>query len=308
MGEVFSLLTAILWGFAVIYYKKAGDKISPIALNPFKTIIGFILFFITIKFLGEPMIQPVGDGSLITKEYYWRLILSGIIGVGIADAIFFKALNILGAGLTAIVDCLYSPTIIVLAYFMLGERLGSMQIVGAIIILGAIFYAAMKIESIKISRKDFKKGIFLAWFSFLLMGWGIVIIKPILTVFSDDIKMQIWISGFRLFPGIIISLIILAYFQRKSDLLTPFKNKKIWKDLIIGSVIGSYVAVAFWIIGIAKTSASIASILNQTSAIFLFVFSWLILKEPITKRRIISLAVAMIGVFIVVYFNPENAL
>ena len=38
-----------------------------------------------------------------------------------------------------------------------------------------------------------------------------------------------------------------------------------------------------WIIGMAKTTASIASILNQTSTIFIAFFGWLILKEKFSR-------------------------
>ena len=37
----------------------------------------------------------------------------------------------------------------------------------------------------------------------------------------------------------------------------------------IDSFLGTYVGFAMWVIGMAKTSASIASILNQTSTIFI---------------------------------------
>jgi len=139
----------------------------------------------------------------------------------------------------------------------------------------------------------------MAALSFVLMGLGVIWIKPILTSFKNEVGVLIWISGFRLLPGSIVSLIIFLIVNSKRDLVTPFRNSKIWSPLLKGSIIGSFVAVAFWMIGMAHAKVSIASILNQTAAIFLFIFSRVILKDPITKRRVVSLIGALIGVYIV---------
>ncbi len=297
-GEIFSLLSAMLWGLAVVYYKQAGDSVSPVALNPFKTIVGYILFLLTGLLIGQPIFYEISKTGITSNDYFW-LILSGAVGIGIADAIFFKSLNILGAGISAIVDCLYSPSIIILSFFLLGDRLNPQQTVGFLIIIGAIVFATLKIQSVDITRKQFCYGVFMAALSFVLMGLGVIWIKPILTSFKNEVGVLIWISGFRLLPGSIVSLIIFLIVNSKRDLVTPFRNSKIWSPLLKGSIIGSFVAVAFWMIGMAHAKVSIASILNQTAAIFLFIFSRVILKDPITKRRVVSLIGALIGVYIV---------
>jgi drug/metabolite transporter (DMT)-like permease len=58
-----------------------------------------------------------------------------------------------------------------------------------------------------------------------------------------------------------------------------------------------------WIVGMAKTSASIASILNQTSTIFIAFFGWLILKEKFSFKMMVCFMVALLGTFIIIA-NP----
>ncbi|MCK5258630.1 MAG: EamA family transporter, partial [Thermoplasmatales archaeon] len=105
LGEGFSLFTAVVWALAVILFRKSGETVHPLALNTFKNLMAFVLFIPTIWFFGETLFRPV------PAHIYILLLLSGVIGVGIGDSLFFKSLNLLGAGLTAIVDCLYSPFI-----------------------------------------------------------------------------------------------------------------------------------------------------------------------------------------------------
>jgi drug/metabolite transporter (DMT)-like permease len=61
--------------------------------------------------------------------------------------------------------------------------------------------------------------------------------------------------------------------------------------------------MVIWIAGIKYTQASIASALNQTSTIFIFIFAGLILREPITVRRALGIILAFTGAFLVSFFK-----
>ena len=73
--------------------------------------------------------------------------------------------------------------------------------------------------------------------------------------------------------------------------------------IFLGSFLGTYVGFAMWIIGMAKTTASIASILNQTSTIFIAFFGWLILKEKFSNKMLLCFLIALLGAFIIIS-NP----
>ena len=103
LGEATALLTAIIWALAVIMFKKSGEEVHPVGLNLFKVIMAGVLLVPTALLFGENLLRPA------PIEDYLLLLLSGVLGIGIADTLFFKSLNALGAGLSAIVDCLYSP-------------------------------------------------------------------------------------------------------------------------------------------------------------------------------------------------------
>jgi drug/metabolite transporter (DMT)-like permease len=54
-----------------------------------------------------------------------------------------------------------------------------------------------------------------------------------------------------------------------------------------------------WLAGMKYTQASIASALNQTSTIFIFIFAAIFLKESINLKRTIGIILAFIGSFLV---------
>ena len=302
LGEIFSLFSAILWGLAVVFFKKSGETISPVALNPFKNVLAQILFLITILIMGEPLLQsfdPQGINGFSLMDYI-RLIISGVVGIGIADLIFFKSLNILGAGFSAIIDTMYSPSVIIFAFLMLGERLTLIQLAGAGLIIGAILFASFRFQHLSAPPSELKYGIFLGGIALALMAFGIVLIKPVLNKLPLDYGLQMWVAGFRLIPGTLFSLGIFFYVGRKRDLITPFYNKKVWLPLVISSIFGTYLGLSCWLIGMTHTTASIASILNQTATIFILIFAWIFLKEPISWRRIFAVLMAMSGVMLVI--------
>ena len=295
MGEICSLLSAIFWALAIIIFKKIGDRVSPMVINPVKSIIGLSLFILTCLIMGVPLMP----NSQFSNTDLLILSISGIIGIGIADIIFLHSLNILGAGISAIVDTVYSPFVILFAFILLGESLTFTQLIGGALIIGSVLYASTKIQNIPVDRKRFKQGILYGIGSIAMMALGIVMIKPILNTVSDNVGLQLWIAGYRLVSGVLVSGSIMLIVNRKQNILRALRDRILWLPLIVSSVLASYLGIAMWVMGMSMTTASISSILNQTATIFILIFAWIFLGEPLTKRRILSIAVAMCGAYLV---------
>ena len=295
MGEICSLLSAIFWALAIIIFKKIGDRVSPMVINPVKSIIGLSLFILTCLIMGVPLMP----NSQFSNTDLLILSISGIIGIGIADIIFLHSLNILGAGISAIVDTVYSPFVILFAFILLGESLTFTQLIGGALIIGSVLYASTKIQNIPVDRKRFKQGILYGIGSIAMMALGIVMIKPILNTVSDNVGLQLWIAGYRLVSGVLVSGSIMLIVNRKQNILRALRDRTLWLPLIVSSVLAAYLGIAMWVMGMSMTTASISSILNQTATIFILIFAWIYLGEPLTKRRILSIVVAMCGAYLV---------
>ena len=293
LGEILSLGSAITWGISVSLFKIIGNSISPYILNPLKNTIGTILFVLTTLLVSD--ISAVN--SLSTNETL-ILALSGIIGITIADVLFLISLNILGTSRSAIINTIYSPMVIMLAYFILNESLTFADIVGGLMILLSILYLSFNQEKSNINNLN--KGLIIGILAYSLMALGIIIVKPILNRFAHSIEMQLWIIIFRLIPGTLLSYITMSFMMKKKEIILQLSNKKIWPIILLGSFLGTYVGFAMWVIGMAKTSASIASILNQTSTIFIAFFGWLILKETFSRKMMICFFISIIGAFIII--------
>ena len=213
LGEILSLGSAVTWGISVSLFKIIGNSVSPYILNPLKNTIGTILFILTTLLISD--ISAVN--SLSTNETL-ILALSGIIGITIADVLFLISLNILGTSRSSIINTIYSPMVIMLAYFILDESLTFADVIGGLMILLSILYLSFNQEKSNINNLN--KGLLIGILAYSLMALGIIMVKPILNRFSNSIEMQLWIIVFRLIPGTLLSYVNELYDKEKGNYFT----------------------------------------------------------------------------------------
>jgi drug/metabolite transporter (DMT)-like permease len=127
------------------------------------------------------------------------------------------------------------------------------------------------------------------------MAGSLVMIKPILN--NSPI---IWASFLRMSGGTLGLFVFLVFYPRRRAVLATLRGKGL-KYGLIGSVIGSYLAMMLWLAGMKYTKASIAAALNQTSNIFIFLLAWIILKETITKERVVGIILGVVGAVLVTF-------
>lgn len=291
IGEIFAITAPISWSFAVILFRKTGEVVPPLALNLFKNILSIILFFGTLLVFGDGLIRDV------PMREYWLLLGSGAIGVGLSDTLFFMALNRVGAGLLAIITTTYSPTIIVLSMIFLNERLSFMQIVGVLFIINAVLtVGSMKGEENRQLKKRLPSGILFGILTTSTQAVSIVMIKPIL-----DWTPLVWGNCWRLLGGMAMTLLLLPVLPQRKQALATLRNLKIWPVMIPASIIGMYISQLLWVGGMKYTLASMAAALNQTATLWTFVLGALLLKEPVTWKRLIGLVLGAGGVALVTF-------
>jgi len=287
-GEILAFLCAIAWAFAVIMFKKSGETVHPIALNLFKGWFAVVLFIPTAILLDHDLLYPA------SPEIYVLLAVSGIIGVAVADTLYFKALNQMPAGLVAIVACLYSPTIITLSVIFLGESLTWLQILGAVLI---VFAVSTGISREGLNQTDYRKllmGFLWGTLAVICNAVGIVMIIPVL-----EKSPLLWVTEVRLLAGSLALALILFFFPSRKKILKSLHTVRSWKYTLLGSFFGAYLAMVLWLGGMKFTQASIAAALNQTSNLFVFLFAALILKEKINAKRAIGIVMAVGGAILV---------
>ena len=300
-GEFCGLIAAILWSITVVLLRKSTYEITPFLINPIKNTIGFLLFLVCFQLFEIPFWYELNFSS-----DYVKILVSGALGMALGDTIFIYALSTIGANRVAIVDS-FSPFIIYFYSLIMlqNQTLSAMQFLGFLITIFAIIMLTYEKDYDEINFKVKTRGILLVLFAMSCTGFGVVLLKTVLNEINDqNIKFNLWVTVFRLFPGVVISWLIFSFKSNKQQLVKPLKKYKNIKILILASVLGPFLALAFWILGYAYIDKpSVASIISQMSVVFISILSWYFLNEKFSKVKILSVITAFIGVTVTALAN-----
>lgn len=285
LGEIYSVGCALLWAVAVIFLRTASASVPAVELNILKNALAAGLFGLTLLFAGS------GQFHGLSGRDFGLLAISAVFGISIADTTFLKALNLLGASRNAVLDCLYSPLVIILSVLFLHESFGWGQAAGFILIVGGVIVATSSSPHDRIPRPALLAGLAYGSLSMLLMAVGVVIAKPILADTSP-----LAVSAWRLLVGLGGGIVWVLVSGRLPKTFKVFRGPLPWISIGLGSVLGSWLALLVWMAGFKYTQASTASILNQTSVIFILVLAAIFLREPISWRKATGIVLGFAGV------------
>lgn len=315
LGEVFSIGAAAAWAVGVILYRRLGARVPPLTLNFVKNLLVLALVLPTV-----PLLHGLVWPDIPLRDVLLAL-ASGAVGIAVADTLYLRALNQLGAGRMGVIGNAYSPFVILLGYLFLGERLSLMQLAGFGLVSFGVLLVARAPGSARPqpppdachaveealpspvpgtpddraypapARADNGwRGLALGLLSILLMAVAIVMLKRVL-----EAQPLLWITVLRML-GAVLGLLLIAGFAGGWRQLRPAPGALDWRVLLVAAFVGQYLSMIFWLGGYKYASASVSAVLNETASVFIVVLAWLWLKEPMNRRSALGVAVTLAGV------------
>jgi drug/metabolite transporter (DMT)-like permease len=288
VGEFLALLTALIWAAAVILLKRSGETVPPFALNLFRVTVSIALLVPTAILAGQASISSASLSDI------GLLVASGALGVAVSDTLFHASLNRIGAGISAIIDSLYSPLTVLLAFLVLNERLSTLQLVGMALVLGGVSAAARHEPPHGVAPRQVAVGVALGVLAMLALAVAIVIAKPVL-----DRSPLMWAVTVRQVGCLAVMLPAALVSPYRRQTLAALRPSRVWFHALPGAVLGSYLGLMCWIGGLKYTKVGVATILNQSSTIYVLILAAIFLREPFTRRKLVASLVALAGIVLV---------
>jgi len=230
-------------------------------------------------------------------DYPWPevgiALVSGYLGIAVADTWYLRALHLMGASRTGIVASLLSPFVILLSVLFLGESLRGWQLLGFALVMAGILLVTWRSRRRSVDAEQVRKGVMYGVGAMFLMAVGIVMVKEIL-----ETRSFLWTTEIRLAGGIAGMLAYTLLRGRVVQLRRHYAQPLPWKTLTLASVLAAYVSMMMWLAGYKLIPASEASILNETANAWIVFLAWLMLGESIDARKVIGLALTSAGVVV----------
>jgi len=287
LGEFFALSSAFVWALAVVLFRRTNNALPPFETNLFKILLGFALVWPTILLL-EGWSLPE-----FTLTEIGISVLSGYLGIAVADTWYLRALHMVGASRTGIVSSLLSPFVILLSVLFLGETLSAWQVAGFVLVMLGLLLVSWQTNREEIDVEELRKGMAYGVAAVFLMAVGVVMVKQIL-----ETRSFMWTVQLRLAGGVAGMLIYIGLRGRFRQVIAAYKKPLPWALITVASFFGSYLSMIMWLYSYKLIPASISSVLNQSANAWIVLLAWLILHEYIGIRKVYGLLLTTAGVLV----------
>ncbi len=289
IGEICGLLTAVCWSGSSLAFSAATLRVGPIRLNVTRLIFAAALLSVAVVMSG-------GDIHLSSSQFR-NLIVSGIIGLVIGDTFLFKSYEIVGARMGMLIMSVAPAISALLAYFLLGEILTWIAVIGMIVtLLGIAIVVLERRETITGKRSRHVQGIVFGFLAAAGQGAVLVLAKM---AFNEGP-----INGFvATLVRIVSSTMViwpLAWIAGKYDNAYSIyrKDRKALLLTLLGSFLGPFLGITLSLISVANTTVGIAATLMATVPILMLPLVKYIQKDHVSWRAILGATIAVAGVAI----------
>jgi drug/metabolite transporter (DMT)-like permease len=286
-GELAAIFAALFWAISSFVFKKLGKSIRPIELNLIKGVGAILLLALMSLFLREPL-------TALTPFALMLLLVSGALGIGFGDTMYFEALNSIGPRRTLLISILAPPMTVVLAILFLGEKINPLGWLGVVITILGVAWVILGNPDKEEPQKLVRMGVFFAFLSALAQAVGSVMSRWALT--QTPIS-AIQSAILRLLAGIaILGVWMLFSRQKPGGWIQEAKNNAgMFGILALGILLGAFLPLWLQQISFKNTEVGIAQTLLATSPLFVLIISAL-RKEKLTWQEICGMVLAVAGI------------
>jgi len=289
LGEIAALGTALLWSLSYVQFTVAVRRIGPSTLNRLRLLVALIfLVSAHLVVFGVPL--PI-DAS--ATRWGW-LILSGVVGFAISDALLFRALFHLGAHRTSLVMSAIPLVSALLAWGTLGERLTWVQMVAGLVTIAGIVLVVSARPRVRVSAHDVRVGLG------IVFALGAVVAQSARYIFSvrgmEGGFPPLSANVLQILAATVVVWALAAVRGTAKSSVHVVRDRTATATTIGGAMTGPFLGVTLSLIALSRAPVGIASTLMALSPVLLLPISRWTLKEPITVRAVAGTALAVSGV------------
>lgn len=308
LGELVALGTTLSWSIGIFPFTEAARRMGPNAVNHIRLV--FAVVFLTIICL---LFLPISFTGLFTSPHlqHWLWFgASGVIGLALGDYFGFTSFVILGPRIGSIFTTLAPAAALVSAFFLIGERINIIGIIGILITIAGVVWLSLN-RGGKESMKDHAignvgKGILFAILSAVCQGFGLVLAnKGFETQINNTDLPFFQATWIRMIVAATIMYLITIVRGKLKEMTQPVlenRNNGLIFTLagtLFGPVMG--VSLSMLAISLLHNKPSVAQTIFALVPVFVLPLSYLFYREKITTKSVFAALIAIAGVMVLIW-------
>lgn len=247
--------------------------------------------FVSMYILTLPVVLAMGNIQLPALPEHWLLLALAGLALALNPVCFYMGLRYMDAAMASLLATVNIIVAIIGAIWLLDERLAVQQVLGAVVVIGAIIYAL----SVKLTKKQRKHWTWGAGFTLLsgfFLAVSMVIQKYLLDYMSGE-SFIIWGWGIQTLLAVALGLA----FGRQH--FRQLLHRRALPHLIGTGLAKAGTAGGFVVSLVFFRSLSLAIVLAGLRPLFVSFLGALMLKEhEFLQRKIAASVIAGLGVAI----------
>jgi drug/metabolite transporter (DMT)-like permease len=303
-GLIAATTASMFWAVSVVLYRRVGRVMPPVMLNMTKGLAAVAILSVILA------VDRFVFGHQQWDLSAWMLVLmalSGVIGIGLGDSLFFAGLNRMGARRMLLLFTINPVITVLVAWVFMGEPLVAWQLVGVALTCGGVAWVIAERNSENSDGHVDTLGILFGLVAASCQATGVLMSRY---VFEQGEMTAVSSAWLRLAAGSVVLILLLPIDKLLKDPggqahhhpAHPSKSNAaimFTAALMLGTVGG------IWLMQIAVKESDrvgIASTLLSTSPLFILPIVAM-LGEHISKRAVFGAIISIAGIALLYLFS-----
>jgi drug/metabolite transporter (DMT)-like permease len=295
-----AFLTTFLWAGSIVCAWRSTKLIGATEANFWRLALSAGLLAIWANTVGHGLF---GDAFPL-------FLLSGLIGIGVGDTVWFQSLPRLGSRLTTLLtNCFTPPAAALIEWLWLGTTLKPAQLVCGAVILGGVSLALAPSAHLKLTRRNVLIGVAACAGAALAGAVGAVLSRKGYAI--ADAANQPLDGGTAAFQrqlgGLVVAaawLLVVRHREIKAHLagsgpetsVGVRKWKAVWPWVAANGILGQTLGVSFYQVALGQLPAGIVLSISALTPLTVIPLARVVEGERPPRRSLVGTVIAVIGV------------
>jgi drug/metabolite transporter (DMT)-like permease len=254
VAELAALATSFFFAMTALIITMTGRMVGSQVTNRMRLTFALVyLIILNVILFREPL-----PFSAESSRWLW-LSLSGVIGLSLGDAFFFRSLISVGPRLGSLLLSLAPIFGSMIAWIFFGEILTALQITGIVLALAGIVWVVMSHEEpANMPHGHTRRGVFFGVLAGLGQAVGLVLSKQGMS--GDFSPFQA--NAIRMLAAVIFIWIWAVFDGKAGTMFTALREKpQVIRLLALGALVGPVLGVSSSLLAVQHAEIGVASTL-----------------------------------------------